>query len=269
MKRIIIMTLAIACMIPVLNSCKDKTWKEVMSTEESGPTTEVPSETEAETEPTTEPATEAPTEAPTEALPEPPTEAPTEASTEPPTEAPTEPEMEFTIKGRETMLEGQQVTFHLGYSSDDEVPWKYGPDGVAGALNYVQVPIKDGSSLDNKRSICVCIARTLPEFKEAVSIFRPEDALTEYDKYDETYFRNHVLLILYGGLNVGGKWTAEMVTKKGAELCIGLSDTVRISNPNTVYPAMTYLIQQGLEISKEDFGGIDTISIFDQAINTR
>ena len=258
MKRMIITILAIACMIPVLNSCKDKTEKEVMNTEESDPTIEVPSETEAETEPTTEPATEAPTEPPTEALseptteapiealPVPPTEAPTEAPTEPPTEAPTEPEIEFTINGRESMLEEQPVEFDLGYSSDDEVPWKYGPDGVAGALNYVTVPIKDGSSLDNERSISVCIARTLPEFKEAVSIFRPEDALPEYDKYDETYFRNHVLLILYGGLNVGGKWTAETVTKKGAELCIGLSDTVRISNLNTVYPAMTYFIQQGL-----------------------
>ena len=64
MKKIIIMILAIACMIPVLNSCKDKTEKEVMNTEESDPTIEVPSEIEAETEPTTEPATEAPTESP-------------------------------------------------------------------------------------------------------------------------------------------------------------------------------------------------------------
>ena len=61
MKKIIIMILAIACMIPVLNSCKDKTEEEVMNTEESEPTTEAPSETEAETEPTTEPATETPT----------------------------------------------------------------------------------------------------------------------------------------------------------------------------------------------------------------
>ena len=62
MKKIIIMILAIACMITVLNSCRDKTGEEVMNTEESEPTTEAPSETEAETEPTTEPATEAPTE---------------------------------------------------------------------------------------------------------------------------------------------------------------------------------------------------------------
>ena len=116
MKKIIIMILAIACMIPVLNSCKGKTEEEVMNTEESEPTTEAPSETEAEIGPTTEPATEslteAPTEAPTEALPGPPTEAPTEA----PTETPTEPEMEFTIKGRETMLEGQPVEFILGFN---------------------------------------------------------------------------------------------------------------------------------------------------------
>ena len=113
MKKIIIMILAIACMITVLNSCRDKTGEEVMNTEESEPPTEAPSETEAETEPTTEPATETPTETPTEA----PTEAPTESPTEPPTEAPTEPEIEFTIKGRETMLEGQPVEFDLGYSN--------------------------------------------------------------------------------------------------------------------------------------------------------
>ena len=188
MKKIIIMILAIACMIPVLNSCKDKTEEEVMNTEESEPTTEAPSETEAETEPTTEPATETPTETPTEA----PTEAPTESPTEPPTEAPTEPEIEFTIKGRETMLEGQPVEFDLGYSNY----WQSPKD--RNVLTYVTVPIQNGSEIENKRSLCVCIARTLSEFKEVVSIFTQENALPEYEKYDESYFRDHVLLVMYG-----------------------------------------------------------------------
>ena len=142
----------------------------------------------------------------------------------------------------------------------------YGPLDQSG-LKYLTVPIKDGSKMDYERSICVCIARTLPEFKEAVVIFRPEDALPEYEKYDEAYFRDHVLLIMYGWIDGWGGWTAESVTISGAELCIGLSDRVR--TPGRMYPCVAYFNQQGLEISKDDFDGVDTISIFDRAINTK
>lgn len=252
------MILAIACMITVLNSCRDKTGEEVMNTEESEPTTEAPSETEAETEPTTEPATEslteAPTEAPTEALPEPPIEAPTEA----PTETPTEPEMEFTIKGREIMLEGQPVEFDI-LSKD------FG--GTVKNFKIISsttliVPIKNGTEFDNQRGINVLSSRTFKEFLSNMKILDRDNYMLnepEFQKYDRSYFKDKAIIILcQGGL-------VKRLVKNGSELCIGAE--TRLNKPDDIRLAVVSFPVRFIEIDKTILDGIDTISFYVEALS--
>ena len=258
MKKIIIMILAIACMITVLNSCRDKTGEEVMNTEESEPPTEAPSETEAETEPTTEPATEslteAPTEAPTEALPEPPTEAPTEA----PTETPTEPEMEFTIKGRETMLEGQPVEFDILSRDFGGTSKKF--DIINSKASVI--PIKGGDDFDYRRRFIILSGRTFEEFSSNMKILDRDNYMLnepEFQRYNKSYFKDKAVIILCQG---GG---VKRLVKNGAELCIGAE--TRLNKPDDIRPAVIEFPIQFIEIEKAVLDGIDTISFYVEALS--
>ena len=153
--------------------------------------------TEAQTEPATEPSTEAPTEQPTEAPTEVPTEPSTEAPTEPATEAPTEPEIEIAIKARDTMLEGTPVEFEVVNVN------------AVGLFSYEKLQqtkmtalIKDGSEYDYKRAFNIFVARSIEEFKSHFSASSADkhQRIEKYiEKYNESYFKKNVVIILYQG----------------------------------------------------------------------
>ncbi|MCI8331993.1 MAG: hypothetical protein HFE78_04140 [Clostridiales bacterium] len=249
----LILFIAAACLTTGLVSCGVKAGEEEESLITVGAIGMEP--TEPETEAPTEPETEPPTEAPTE--------VPTQPATEPLTEAPTEPEVEITIKARDTMLEGTPVDFTL---RNDNNPGYLDPSLRDKELFVsITVPIQNGTKFDNKRGIVLLVVRSFNEFREAASIFKEKDWLSEYD---EQYFQNNVLIMLYGTAPyLGLGWSVEEVKKDGAELCLGLADKVTL--PDAIYLCAIQDIQQRIEISRADFDGIDTISIFDRAINTQ
>ncbi|MCI8331992.1 MAG: hypothetical protein HFE78_04135 [Clostridiales bacterium] len=236
----LILFIAVACLTTGLVSCgvKAKGGENVLNTEAT------------ETEPT-----EAPTEAATEPETEPATEAPTEAPTEPATEAPTEPEVEMTIKARDTMLNGPAVGFNVGYKKD------YGGTNNVAEINQktLVTPIKNGSEYDPRRGFVILYSRSTKEFRANLSLLKKNmEETTEYEKYNDQFFRENALIILCQGAD-----EIKTVTKVGAELCI--NGLTRLSQPGDITDCAIHFDVQYIEISKADLDGIDTISFFVEA----
>ncbi len=210
---------------------------------------------ESVSEPTTEPITEPPTESPTKTPTEPPTEAPTEPPTEPPTEAPTEPEIEFTIKTRDTVPEGTSIEFNVAVN---QRCWpKISMPNNIFFMDAQIINSTNSQHLDYNSHIFQNCSRFQEFIKDVLgSEYNDRD---EISCYKNEFFNNNVLIVLLIQRNAAPlEHKINAVTKSGSEICISISANEMNLTGGYMGCIQNHIIL--IEVDKKMVRDVDTIS---------
>ena len=172
--------------------------------------------------------------------------------------------MEFTIKGRQTMLEGQPVEFILGVNQ------KIGPSYYdfmrKHGFKFISIPIMK-ASVEEQLTFSTNLVETAEQLQQIQNLFATngqfDNLFTEKDKlekYNKDFFKDNLIIMLFVYRSSGSlKHTINSVTKNGNELCVSIGANVLDVNHGGFTGDMA-LWCTIIEIKREFINEVDMIS---------